>query len=385
NITAAGVLTKIGATVGTSIATYAGRVWIGNNNTLSFTDINSYNSFGGAGGSATLSDQYLGQGITVLYAANNYLYIFGSTSVDVLSNVTVNAGVTSFSRVNVLQGIGCLNSNNMTVIGLGRGIVFLDVTGLYMLAGATPERISERIQGCVRAGVINSPGPIVRPSCGLVNLNDELCLAFQVNIGDTFSHPTTQAQRILVFIYQRHRWWVTSDQFGDAPGVTAVGPLAGTPPLGTIFGAFRLQANTLPTWHQTQLFSGNKHWQLRTKLWDGGKNFSEKQGLNVAISCQWVLGLVGPARATGITFTVDSELQNTNAPVAIPNVPTLFIGQFPQQFATQIVSDLMATNQAYGSQYIGLTFFGALVSGSMPMAVLECVAMRGKQERNMLE
>lgn len=385
NITAANTLTKIGTTVGTSIATYAGRVWIGNNNTLSFTDVNSYNSFAGAGGSATLSDQYLIEGITVLYAANNYLYIFGATSVDILSNVVVNAGVTSFSRVNALQGLGCTYSNNMTVIGYSRGVAFLDVTGFYLLAGATPERISERIQGCIRAAFgIDGPTSATRPSCGLVNLNRELCLVLQLSIADTFSHPTTQVPsgRIVVFVYQRHRWWIATDQFGNAPGLYNPGPLSGGAAFAGNFGVWRLE-NNLPgspaTWNLAQLFTGVQSWQLRTKLWDGGRAFTEKQAVNIAIGGVWKTP--GPAQATNVTVTVDSELQNSTA-ITIPNIPTAQVGQY--NYALQVVESSMAQTQTLGSQYIGLTFFGAFVI-TQQMQVLEVIALRGKQERNMLE
>ena len=379
---------------GTSIATYAGRVWIGNNNTISYTDINSYNAFGGAGGSATFSDQYLVAGITVLYSINNYLYMFGATSVDLISNVTVNAntGVTSFSRVNVLQGLGCVQNNNMTVAGFGRGVVFLDLTGFYMLAGATPERISERIQACIRAGGINISNPVSglpRPSVAIDNENQELCLALQFVVNDSFSDRTTQAQRVLVFIYQRHRWWVASDFEGDKPGLNMIGPIAGLSNWANNIGAYRLQTPnaSLPNWSTSNLFTGDKHWQLRTKLWDGGKNFSEKQAVNASISAQW--NNPGPGNATGVTFQIDSELHNTSPVLGVPNIPTLFTGQYPYNtitpFATQTLQSVMATAQAYGSQYIGLTFFGVNVFGATPLFVLEGIALRGKQERNMLE
>ena len=385
-----------GNTSGTSIATYAGRVWVGNGPTLSYTDVNSYNYFGNAGGQATFSDQYLTQGITVLYPINNYLYVFGAISVDIISNVSVNAttGVTSFSRVNVLQGIGCIPTNNMTVIGFGRGIVFLDVSGLYMLAGATPERMSERIQAAIRAGLgLQGPsGSAVRPSCGTCTLNNELCLALQFEVADAFSHPTTQATRTLVFMHQRHRWWVASDFMGDRSNLAGydLAPLAGQPNLSSTFGCWRLQSyNNLPTWTSTQLGTGDKHWQLRTKLWDGGKNFSEKQAINVGLSAVWT-NPNAITYQTGVTFTVDSELQNANPPQALPNIPTLFLGQGTynapfQGFATQILKGVMAQAQAYGSQYIGLTYFGVNIFGVVPVTTLEGISMRGKQERNMLE
>lgn len=393
NITVAATLTKIGATVGQSIATYAGRVWIGNNNTVSFTDVNSYNSFAGAGGSATFSDQYLIAGITCLYAANNYLYIFGTVSVDVLSNVTVNAGVTSFSRVNVLQGLGVTFNNVMTVIGYGRGVAFLDITGFYLLAGATPERISERIQGAMRVADLTG----YRNSAGLANINQELCLLLQVKlVGDTFSIPPGPGQynRTVQFIYQRHRWWVYSTTFGNN---LAQGPISGLPNFTGSFGAYTIVQSggaghlallNLPngsTGGASTSTPYNVGWQLRTKLWDGGRAFTEKQGINVGFSAQWYNG--GPITATGVSFTIDTEFGSSSL-LTLPNLSATFFGGsggsppfgFPGAYALDVYRGAGAA-QNWGSQFIGLSFSG---DGTV-QNIIECIAMRGKQERNMLE
>jgi hypothetical protein len=394
-VTAVNTLTKIGATVGTSIATYAGRVWIGNNNTLSYTDINSYTSFGGAGGQATFSDQYLLNGITCLYAANNYLYILGATSVDVLSNVTVSVpgGVTSFSRVNVLQGLGVLFYNVMTVIGYARGLVFMDLTGLYLLAGATPERLSERIQSIFRNGIANLGN---RNSCGLTNLNGELCLLFFTQgMTDVWSTNAGLGNKNMIFVYQRHRWWVHTFVSGNTNSAYAV---SGIPQFANSYGAYISEAGS----HVglSQVFGGGTFpgWQLRTKLWDGGKAYSEKQGINIAFSAQWNYqagpptcpGPICPG-GTGITFQVDSELFNTSPVLSIPTIPTIYVG-LPNPggsfvYATQVLKDVMAGNQGIGSQFIGLTFLGTTTQGGFfqPVASLEGIALRGKQENNKLE
>lgn len=397
NLTAPNTLTKIGATVGTSIATYAGRVWIGNANTLSFTDINSYNSFAGAGGSATLSDTYLIGGITCLYAINNYLYIFGAVSVDVLSNVTVSAGVTSFSRVNALQGLGVTYLNVMTVIGYGRGVGFLDVTGYYLLAGATPERISDHIQAVIRN--TDMIGGHVRCSVALANINAELCLLLQLAvIPDTFSYTTAFGpnNRSIIFIYQRKRWWCYSTTFGNN---LQQGPITGTPNFASTWGAYSIVPTSSGHWATLALPNGttggattspllpfNPNWQLRTKLWDGGAAFREKQAMNVGFQAKWYNG--GPIVSPGVNFTIDSEF-GSSAAFALPNLGAIFFSGiapatpfgFPGAYALDVYRGAGALQQQYGSQFIGLTFYGDAVN----LNIIEGIALRGKQERNMLE
>jgi hypothetical protein len=391
NVTVANTLTKIGATVGTSIATYAGRVWIGNANTVSFTDVNSYNSFAGAGGQFTISDQYLVYGVTCLYAANNYLYIFGASSVDILSNVQVSVpgGVTTFSRINALQGIGCIY--NMTIVGYGRGVAFLDYTGYYLLAGATPERISDRIQAVIRAAGWPIAG-VPWPSACVFQLNQELCLGLMVPIADSFSGQ--QPSRSVVLIYQRHRWWVYKPYVPDAAGGNQwniPGPMAGAtiaiqggaaPSVGTSWvGCWYFNA-TVAAFTTFFLSAPNAPWVIRTKLWDGAKAFSEKQGINVALGGVWSSPL---SASTNVTFTVDSELQ-VSAPQTLPPLTALEVGAY--NYALDVLKGVMAANQGYGSQFIGLTFNGSQnVLGptrAYPSPV-SIIAMRGKQERNMLE
>ena len=375
----------IGVTTGTSLAVYAGRVWIGNLNTLNYTDVNSYNSFGGAGGQSTLPDSYLGgQGITCLYSANNYLYIFANAAVDILSNVQVNAttGITTFSRVNVLQGLGVSYYCTMSVIGYARGIAFMDTSGYYMLTGASPERISDRWQAVVRTIAQTS-----LVSAATFNLNNELCLGVLVTMTDTFSQVGPQ-QRVLVFIYQRRRWWVYSPSYFNAQSPTSYGPVVGIPnngltnllnPPPAMF-LWGMQNSPNVCMLLQAFIAGATPWVIRTKLWDGASAFREKQPINVA------LGVVYQSLAIGLptfSFTVDTE-HGASTSVALPgpgvNVPGYFLSVFKGLAETTTATPF----GVYGSQFIGLTFNGT-PGNANNMLIVESVAMRGKQERNILE
>ncbi len=199
NVTSSGVIG------GTSIATYQGRVWIGLSRTVYFTDIDSYNSFGGVGGSFFIPDSYLHDNITALFAANNYLYIFGDTSIDALSNVTVSAGVTSFSRINVTASVG--TTVPTSIFAYYRAIVFFHSSGFYLLAGATPERISDKVSGLIQNLAVASSGtdiPLVYGAQVLVRA--ELCAAFLFNLNDIYTQGG--ASRTILALFFRGRWWV---------------------------------------------------------------------------------------------------------------------------------------------------------------------------------
>jgi hypothetical protein len=326
-------------------------VWIALSRTVYFTDIDSYNSFGGVGGSFFIPDSYLHDNVTALFAANNYLYIFGDSSIDALSNVTVQGGVTFFSRINVTASVG--TSVPTSIFAYYRAIVFYHSSGFYLLAGATPEKISEKISGIVTlitsaSNVGLAPYPLVYG--GQVLQQGELCAAFQFCFNDDFTQGGTT--RNLLAIFFRGRWWVSS--------YTAFS----TPP--SIFSVDRTGQPTLFVWQDNalyQLFNGPAiaNWLLKTKLWDGGAPTHEKQAINAGIAGNWV----GNA-TSGVVVNVDTELSSAVAkPISVPTAGYNF--------------EVTLGNEG-GSQYLGLT-----VTGSTDMTQIRMLALRGKQERDMLQ
>jgi hypothetical protein len=338
---------------GTSIATYAGRVWIGLGRTVYFTDIDTYDSFGGVGGSFSISDAYLHANITVLYSANNYLYIFGDTSIDALSNVTVSSGVTSFSRINVTASVGC--SAPASVFPYYRAIIFYNVAGIYLLAGATPEKISEKISGIIQ----NTFGGSQIYGASVL-IRGELCAVLQFLFTDTFT--STGTIRPLFVMFFRGRWWVFSFPYTTGAGLltTAMASIS----VGGVYTLYALRTNGTNTTLYTMFGSATlSSWLLKTKLWDGGSPTHEKQSINAAIGGVWA-----GAGTTGVTVNVDTEL-SSNAAKAISIPPAGY------QFEVTL-----ANNAApQGAQYLGLT-----VAGSTDMTQINMLALRGKADRNIL-
>lgn len=356
NVISSGVIGGVG------IATYAGRVWIALNRTVYFTDINSYLSFGGAGGSFFIADSYLVGNITVLYAANNYLYIFGASSIDALSNVTITLGVTFFSRINITASVG--TNSPASVFAYYRAIVFFNVSGIYLLSGATPEKISEKIAGIIQNAVPGS-STIAQVYGAQILVRGELCAAMQFVVSDSFTVLNVTTTRVIMVLFFRRRWWVHTflplDTGGPLSAAMASIPNNGpTLTFGfrvTVSGVFLYQLLAAP-----QPASGNAPWLLKTRLYDAGAPLVEKQSINAAIAGQWA-----GAGSTGVTITVDSELASA------PAQQTPLSGNPVNYFLAVTAANLG------GGQYIGLT-----VSGSTDMTQIDMLALSAKAEHNKL-
>lgn len=276
-----------GTLLGTSIAVYAGRVWIGINRTVQFTDVDSYGSFGGAGGSFTINDSYLHNTITALFAANNYLYIFGDDSVDILSNVTVVSGITQFSRINASSSIG--TNQRRSIFAFQRSLGFANNSGFYILSGATPEKISDKIDDFINA--VNFTTPIWGFQ---VVIEGILCAAFLVQFNDDFTISPAQTRSIFAVLF-RGKWWFTSQLTPSESQMNA----AFSYPLTGLATGCGWSGNSL-----YQLISGTNvnPYLLKTKLWDGGAPQLDKQGVQAGIGLN-----LGGAVTSGFQVYVDNE------------------------------------------------------------------------------
>jgi hypothetical protein len=354
NITAPNTLTTIaGVSSGQSIATYAGRVWIGSGRVVFFTDINSYNSFAGAGGSFTINDAYMHNNITALFSANNYLYIFGDTSIDALSNVTVSGGVTAFSRINVTASVGTITPTS--IFPYYRAIIFYHSSGFYLLSGATPEKISQKISGIVKNIVVVGVGFSTPLGWGApVLIQGELCATLLFSFTDVFTQGG--AVRTLFALYFRGRWWVAS-----WPGLQ----------VQSMFSISMAGNQTMYAWVGNSLYqafnagSTLSAWLLKTKLWDAGSPLTEKQSLTAAFA-----GVFSGLGSTGVTINVDTELGTfPTAPVTLAGNPTNY-ALFPTAANAGAPS---------GAQYLGLT-----VAGSTDVTEIHLLALRGKADRDLM-
>lgn len=362
-------ITSSGVVSGTSIATYAGRVWIGYQRVVNVTDVDSYQSFGGAGFSFTVNDSYLVNNITALYAANNYLYLFGDASIDAISNVTVVGGVSTFSRINVTTSVG--TSYPQSVFGYYRAVCFWHASGIYLLAGATPEKISEKISGVVRAFAYNTtaggPAALISPVCGgQILIQGELCAAMQFFITDNFV-GSGQIRPILAMFF-RGRWFIVSFLYNSIPNVAFSSAAFGGTQVGWFFGC---STGNHPYLAQAFVSATYMNWTLQTKLWDGGAPLREKQALSAALGA-----VLRGSTTSGVTFTVDTEHGSSS-------VATFPITGTPSDYELMVLQANQSAAQfnAQGAQYLGMTLYGT----GADVSRIGIVGLRGKQDRDLIQ
>lgn len=283
-----------GALGGTAIAVYASRAWIASVRTVSFTDAGSYASFIGSGSDFTIDDSYLVANITALYAANNYLYIFGDDSIDVLSNVTVNNdGTASYSRVNVSPSIGC--RRQQTIFAFYRSIAFSNANGFYLLTGASVESISENKLDTFVPTIAGSK------TWGFqVTLNGQLCAAWAIHAADPLI-PGNGLDITLLFV--KGRWFASRQATGNSTFISMLGAVSVGTSSGFVAYCFYAPgvSNT-----QYQLFSTTSRqcWRLYTKLYELGKPITSKQVTRGGFA---VTNFNSGSLGTGFSASIDTE------------------------------------------------------------------------------
>mgnify|MGYP001401590232 CR=1 FL=1 len=136
--------------IGSSIAVYAGRVFISIRRTTTFTAPNSTTDFsvGAAAGSFVMTDSAFIGNINKLWSSLDVLWVFGDSSINQISNVQVGTGnITTFSNTNVSSSIGTIFPHS--VLTYLRQIFFATSFGVYSLMGFTPKRLSSDIDGTI--------------------------------------------------------------------------------------------------------------------------------------------------------------------------------------------------------------------------------------------
>lgn len=360
--------TSSGTVLGTAIAVYVNRVWIAIKRTVQFTDANSYSSFGNSGSAFTINDSYLVNNITALFAANNYLYIFGDTSVDVLSNVVVTAGTVSFSRINASASIGTGSQSN-SIFAFSRAIAFANSNGFYVMSGATPQKISDKLDGLFPQIDFSAAGDKIY---GVqVMIGNVLCAAFLFSFFDIFTQGGTE--RAMLAIQYKSRWFFVSQTYGGTQlflnGVVSI-PIAGVQNL------FGWAGSTL---YPLMSAAPTENFLLKTKLWDGGAPLDDKQSINVAIGAEF-LG----ASLPGVVVNVDTELSSAITTLGMQFTVVQWInnagrivqwtnnvGQMVQWVLGLTGYQLLrASANNGGGKYIGIT-----VTGTVNMTKLHLLAL----------
>jgi len=282
-------------TSGSDIAVYAGRVWVVSGRVLSFSAADGYTTTDQAGGTSSwasangssfvnLTDSTIRNDVKRLFATAEYLYIFAASSINIISDVRVPAGVTPpspiFTNTNINALIGAVDP--LSVVAFGRSILFSNRYGFFQLNGVQVKRLSEDIDQTFNQ--IDFSQAISAGTCVMSNILIA-CFLFKWN------DPASATARTVIGCNFDNKWYL-SFQVASMT-LVSTGFLNNVP---TLFG-----------------FAGNKLYRLfddanasiatraETALWDGDDSTLTKQAIRFGI--ELTLG----ASASGFMFGVDNE------------------------------------------------------------------------------
>ncbi len=311
--------------VGTAIETYGNRVWITNGDEFSFSAPGNGADFSTAhgGGTTASSDSFLRVSYMSLKQSNGFLYLFGDSSINVISNVQTSGSpaTTTMNNQNVdpQTGLGWRDA----LVPFGRALCFANPTGVYALFGGAAEKISDKIDKLFE----NADFDAVPPTMFVVSIYSVRCLALILNTLD----PVEDVQRTLIALWNGKHWFIASQSLVSIFGTTVSSDsnIAGWANDGTrVYQLFATPSATLEKKIQSKLWAGRSN--LIFKLVQDA--YAEVQDLSSPAASVVLSGTMDSDIVAPQTFTLQSNLNWLNAAYN----PLVFINAsgLPLQFIT---------------------------------------------------
>ena len=335
------------------VATFSGRTWLAQGRTVFYSAAGSYNDFVSvSAGNLEIRDDTLHSNITALVSANNFLYVFGDTSINVFSDVRVGTdGITSFTNTNVSASTG--SSYVDAIFPYFRSMFFINQYGIFALVGATVTKISDNLDGVLP--LIDFTYPVTG---GQVLINNILCAAYNVYYND----PVAGLRPVQLVFFDK-KWFVTSQ--GTLLRVT---PVTTTNKL-FLYGTDGTNLKKLYSDTNASINS-----TVKSALWPMEDTIRDKQALKFGIEATLTTG--GSLNVTVDSETASSQLytfstsvtwvNNSLQTVTWLNNSSVTIGWLTGQGYTLYKSDA----QQYG-KYLGLTLTSTAPSWTLNTMEME--------------
>ena len=282
--------------LGNCIASYAGRVWIASGRVLYYTASGTNNDFTStSAGNIIFNDSTLIGNITQIVSANNFLYIYGVDSINVISDVRVSTttGATLFSNTNISASVG--TDLPYALMPYFRSIVFMNRYGVYALVGSTTSKLSDALDGVFP--YIDFTKTV---SAGQVLVYNILCAAFNFYVNSTFPYGTGGG-RYVQAVYFDKKWFFTSQN--QITFVTSI-PVSGSAVLFTTTGT------DLQKTYQSSTTAISSF--IQPALYGMGNIIRDKTALKFGVEA-----ILSSALGNSMSVTIDSE--NTSSPAVSLN------------------------------------------------------------------
>lgn len=298
---------------GTTLETYANRVWIANGDAPTPPPPKNQEQFSAPGnpadfntsdgaGSFLANDSFLRVGIHALKQSNGFLYEVGDSSVNYISGVQTsgNPPITTFSNQNIDPQVGSPWPSSVQVFG--RAIVFANTFGVHALYGGAVQKVSLPLDGIY--STVTPTGTL--PSYGGLTPSAAVATIFGIHVYILLLpiiDPITNTQRNALLMWDGKRWWTASQS-------TTLIKIASLE-INSVLTAYGSDGHAIYPLFQTPSNAITK--TIRSKLWGDPSYFMDKRA-------QLVYGLFqsNSNDAVGFTVAVDSEAQTQS--VSVTNI-----------------------------------------------------------------
>lgn len=294
--TATGRIMPFGAG-GTAVEVFSSRVWIANGPRVTFSapsDVTNFSTVAG-GGSFEQTDSFLRNSIIAIRQANGFLYTFGDSSVNVISNVQTSGSpaTTTFNNANVDPQMGTPWRDSIQ--SFGRALLYANPSGIYALYGGSAEKISADLDG-VFAKANLSTG--VTPTSSVMTIFGVKCYMLTLTTQNPFEDD---AEKPMICMWNEQKWFLAS-QDDDLK-------LVALQTINSDLNAFGSDNNTIYPLFETPSLTLKK--RVQTKLWAGSAYIIYKK----AFRLYWQIFNNTAGDFLEIDIDIDSDI--TTVPISL--------------------------------------------------------------------
>ena len=292
---------------GSSIETFQSRVWLpfpneagrqNNGGVFLVSAPSSLTDFATSDGGLifTSNDRFLREYYANIRQSNGYLYPFGDSSVDVISNVQTsgNPTTTTFNYQNVDPQIGMAWRDSCQ--DFSRTILFANSLGVFGLYGGAATKISTKMDKIFEQATFPPTAGAVMPSSAVANIYTLRAYLILMTILD----PFTNTNRNVMLSWDEHDWFIVSQSLSFI--------YLGTQEINSDLTAWGTDGNVLVPLMQTPSALITK--KLSSKLFGATDYFITKQAVAF-----YVQGEDRSAGNTGFSLLVNVDNETGSYPI----------------------------------------------------------------------
>lgn len=356
-------VSTISSTTGSDIAVFEDRVWIVSaSRTITFGQSSSYTNFGASegGGTATVTDSAFPGKIYRLLSALEQLWIVGAGAVNAISNVGTTAGVTTFSITNIVTNVGSPHPSSVT--SFFRTFLFLNQYGVYAIVGATPQKLSDKLDGLWP--LLRHDVPLSDAPAATTTIFDVFLWCALVGLVDPFGRGTIP----VLLCFSQGKWFLARQ--GTLTWITPVISALGDPQVWGTDGTNIFQLFADP--------DAPIAYRIMSKLFDFGSGVQYKQWLRVGFE-------FNSSSAVSATLTAENERNASAAtiPLTSANIisfvgagPIVFVGTGPITF---VAAGLQLVRQQMPGGLLG-RYLALDLTGTSSPYIMSAIQMQIKPE-----